>query len=624
MYSGGYTGKILRIDLTEKKATEETLPLEMARDFIGGSGFGIKYLYDELDAGIDPLGPENKLVFAPGPFSGTSVPCASRISVTAKSPLTGTIAVALSGGYFPVELKFAGYDALIIEGRAATPTYLWIKDGHVRFRSAKTLWGMKTPDCQQTIKNELKDQNIRVACIGPAGENLSKIACIINEMRAMGRKGLGAVMGAKNLKAIAIRGTGSVPVASPEKLKTGVAKMARAMKDSPILYSEFSKIGTPSNVDNTCALGIFPAKNWTATGEFTPVEQIGVDALATRNVGREFCYGCPVGCSQLKLAQKGSYAGILTEGPEFETMYSFGGQTGVDNVDAIIAADRLADELGLDSISAGVAIGFAMELFEKGILSEKDTGGLSLQFGDHAVMMTLLRLMAFREGIGELLSDGVREAAVRIGKGADRYAMHVKGLELPAYDVRGAKAHGLNYATSFCGADHNRGYAFQEIFGIPIPYAVDRFTIEGKGKLTKWNQDVRIATTDCPTMCAFLLDMAVAPIATQNTADLMRAVTGLDFSGDDVEKVGERINNLARAFNVREGFGRKEDTLPARIMTEPIPDGASKGQRISQADLDAMLDEYYEARGWDVQTGHPKKDKLEELGLGYVADQIAD
>jgi len=288
-------------------------------------------------------------------------------------------------------------------------------------------------------------------------------------MRAMGRKGLGAVMGAKNLKAIAIRGTGSVPVASPEKLKTAVAKMAKAMKDSPILYSEFSKTGTPSNVDNTCALGIFPAKNWTATGEFTPVEQIGVDALATRNVGREFCYGCPVGCSQLKLGQKGPYAGILTEGPEFETMYSFGGQTGVDNVDAIIAADRLADELGLDSISAGVAIGFAMELFEKGILSTEDTGGLSLRFGDHAAMMTLLRLMAFREGIGELLSDGVREAAARIGKGADRYAMHVKGLELPAYDVRGAKAHGLNYATSFCGADHNRGYAFQEIFGIPIP-----------------------------------------------------------------------------------------------------------------------------------------------------------
>jgi aldehyde:ferredoxin oxidoreductase len=622
MYKGGYTGRILRVNLSKKEAKEEALPLEVARDFIGAAGFGIKYLYDELKAGTDPLGPENELIFAAGPFCGTTVPCASRIAVTAKSPLTNAVGMALSGGYFPVEMKFAGYDAMIIEGKAEKPTYLWIKDGKVTFRSGSTVWGMKTTDCQQIIKNELNDQNIRIACIGPAGENLSKIACIINEMRAVGRKGLGAVMGSKNLKAIAVRGTGSVAVASEKKLKTAREGMTKAMKESPVLYPDFSKLGTPMVVDATCALGIFPGKNFSATGEFAPVEQIGVEAQNTRNVGREHCYGCPVGCSQLHLARTGSYAGIVTEGPEFETMYSFGGETGVDNIDSIIAADRLSDELGLDTISAGVAIGFAMELFEKGILSTADTGELDLHFGNHEAMVTLLRWIAYREGIGDILSDGVKAAAEKIGKGAEQYAMHVKGLELPGYDVRGAKAHGLNYATAYTGADHNRGYAFQEIFGIPLPYAVDRFAVEGKGKLTKWNQDVRSATCDAPTMCAFLLDMAVPAIATQNTAALMDAVTGISYATDEIQKVGERMNNLARAFNSREGFTRADDTLPERLMTEPLKEGASKGHFISKDDLKQTLDEYYTERGWDLNTGSPTRVKLEELGLGYVADEL--
>ncbi|MEJ2723400.1 MAG: aldehyde ferredoxin oxidoreductase family protein [Deltaproteobacteria bacterium] len=622
MYQGGYTGKILRVNLSEQTAAEEPLPLEMARDYIGGAGFGIKYLFDEVNPGADPLGPGNKLIFASGPFSGTSIPCASRMAVTAKSPLTGAVGMSLSGGHFPVELKFAGYDALIIEGRAAKPTYIWINDGKTHFRSAKKVWGMKTSDCQQIIKNELKDQNVRIACIGPAGENLCKIACIINEMRAFGRKGLGAVMGSKNLKAVAVRGRTPVAVFSREKLKAARDAMAKAMKASPVLYPEFAKTGTPSNVDNTCALGIFPAKNWTATGEFTPVEEIGVEALQSRNVGSQACYGCPVGCSQLKIARTGPYAGVMAEGPEFETLYSFGGETGVDDMDAIIAADRMSDELGLDTISAGVVIGFAMELYEKGIIGPHDTGGIELKFGNHEAMVTLLGLIARREGIGALLADGVRIAAQKINQGAEACALHVKGLELPGYDVRGAKAHGLNYATSYTGADHNRGYAFQEIFGDPIPQAVDRLTTEDKGKLTKWNQDVRTATADCPTMCVFLLDMAVAHMATENTAALMEAVTGLVYAPEEIARVGERINNLAKAFNVREGFTRADDTLPRRLMTEPLQAGASKGYVISQNDLDQMLDEYYEARGWDRDTGIPTRKKLVELGLEYVTEQL--
>jgi aldehyde:ferredoxin oxidoreductase len=263
-----------------------------------------------------------------------------------------------------------------------------------------------------------------------------------------------------------------------------------------------------------------------------------------------------------------------------------------------------------------------MELYEQGILSKEETGGFELNFGNHEAMVTLLRLMAFREGIGDMLSDGVKVAAEKIGKGSEKYAMHVKGLELPGYDVRGAKAHGLNYATSYTGADHNRGYAFQEIFGNPIPYEVDRFATEGKGKLTKWNQDVRSVTCDAATMCAFLLDMAVPAIATQNTADLMEAVTGLKYTAEEVETVGERMNNLARAFNVREGFTRDDDRLPERLMTEPLEAGASKGHFISKDDLKQMLDEYYRERGWDLNTGAPTREKLQGLGLGYVADAI--
>jgi aldehyde:ferredoxin oxidoreductase len=594
----------------------------MAKKFIGGAGFGIKFLFDEIKAGTDPLGPDNKLIFASGPLSGTNVPCTSRMSVTGRSPLTGAVGMALSGGHFPVELKWAGYDAMIIEGKSEEPIYVTIKDGDVKFRSAKKLWGMKTIDTQQIIKNDLHDQNVRVACIGPAGENKIKIASIINEWRAVGRKGLGAVMGSKNLKAIAIRGKGKVAIADKDKLKGARKAFTEAMKESEILYPTFSKTGTPMVVDATSGIGIFPTRNYLTTGEYNAAETLGVQVQMTRNVGSEACYGCPVGCSQLKLAKTGAYEGILTEGPEFETMYSYGGVTGVDNIDAVIAADRLADELGIDTISSGVSIAFAMELYERGILTKKDTGGIELTFGNDEAMITVLKQMAYREGIGDLLADGTRAAAEKIGKGSEKYAMHVKGLELPAYDVRGAKAHGLNYATSYTGADHCRGYAFQEIFGIPIPHEVDRFAAEGKGELTKWNQDIRMGTTDAPTMCAFLFDMALVGFAAQNTASLLEAVTGFTYTPDDILLAGERINNLAHAFNVREGFTRAHDTLPERILTEPLKGGTSKGHFISKDELDQMLDEYYTARGWDIATGIPSREKLTELGIEYVADQM--
>lgn len=614
MYKGGYTGKILRVDLTDQTTKEEAVSEELAKNYLGGAGFAIKYLYDELKPGTPALDKENRLIFAVGPLTATGAPCSSRMAVVAKSPLTNAVGMALAGGHFPAEMKRAGYDMIIIEGKAEKPTYLAIKEGEVRFRSAAKLQGMMTTDTQLFIKEELGDHNYRVACIGPAGERLVPMACIINERRAAGRKGLGAVMGSKNLKAIAVRGHQRPAIADAAKFKKARQAMNKAMKDSEVLYPHFAKNGTPMIIDDMTKMGIYSTKNWSATGEVDLVKEQGRDAQHEMIITKSHCADCPVGCTQVKLVKEGPYAGYLSEGPEFETTYSLGSTAGVGYLPAIIAADRICDEYGIDTMSAGVTIGFAMELYEKGILTKKDTGGIDLKFGNHQAMIELLRQMAFKEGLGAILCQGTKKMAEKIGKGSGDYAMQVKGLELPAYDVRGAKAHGLNYATSYTGADHNRGYAYQEIFGIPHPEEVDRFVIKGKGRLTKWNQDVRCVTCDCSTMCAFLLDMAVPDIACQNTADLVNAATGMRLTADEVQQIGERINNVARLFNIGEGFSRKDDTFPKRIMTEAIKAGDSAGQLISQADLDTMLDEYYEARGWDKE-GNPTAAKLKELGL---------
>jgi len=618
---GGYTGKVLRVNLTDKTYKIESLSEKMARDYVGGAGFGIKYLYDEVPAGTDPLSSNNKLIFAAGPLTGTRTPSTSRLALATKSPLTGAVAMSLSGGYFPVELKFAGYDVLIIEGKSDEPVYLWIKDDKIAFHSAEKLWGTTTFDCAQLIKDHLNDQNIRVASIGPAGERQSKMASIMNENnRAFGRRGVGAVMGAKNLKAIAVRGTNKVPVASEDAFKIAHSKMLKAFKEAPGLYPALGQFGTPCVIEVLWGLGAFPAKNFTATGEWDPVPGLGVGANEARKIGKEPCFGCPVACSQVKLVKEGPYAGKLSV-PEYESLYSFGGQLGVDNLDSVIYADRMCNELGLDTISTGVTIGFAMELYEKKILTKEDTDGLELKFGNHEAMLELIPKIAYRQGFGNVLSDGVKIAAEKIGKGSEKYAMHIKGLELPGYDPRALKTHGLSFATTYTGADHNKGYASQDVFGAPVPEPVDRLDPKGKGRITKWNQDHRAVCCDAATMCNLVMDANFEAGPAQNTADLLNGICGFDFTADEVLKVGERINNLARAFNVREGFDRKDDTFPERILTEPLEKGASKGQYIPKEDLDLMLDEYYAERGWD-KNGIPTKEKLAELGLEDVIKDL--
>jgi len=622
MLKGGYTGKVLRIDLTEQKYAEEPLREDVAAKYLGGSGVGIKYLLDEIPAKCDPLGPENKLIFSLGPLCGTDTPCASRLKVVTKSPVTGTATKASTGGFFPAEIKFAGYDMIIIEGKAEKPTYVWIRDGRVAFRDAKHIWGMNTVDTQQAIKDTLGDQNIRTACIGPAGEKLSLMGAIINEKHAAGRKGVGAVMGSKNLKAIAIRGNTEVPINDPEAYKDARKFMLDAMKASHHLYSGFSKSGTPMTIDVTSAMGVCPTKNFSNTGEWDAAEYLG-DEIGQKeyNITREFCYQCPVGCSQVKLARKGPFKGVASI-PEYETLFSFGSMTMMESFDPVIAADKLCDDYGLDSISCGVTIAFAMELYEKGILTLADLDGIDLKWGDGEAMNKMIHKMAYRDGIGDLLADGVKAAAEKIGKGSEKYAMHVKGLELPGYDPRGVKAHGLSYATSYEGANHNSGYAFQEVFSIPVPYAVDRLEYKGKGKLTKWNQDNRTVTCDCAPMCAFIMDMALADTCQQNTANLVNALSGSAYTAEEITLCGERVNNVARIFNIREGFSRADDDLPERIKTEPLKEGGSKGSYIPQEELEYMLDEYYDARGW-TKDGVPTKEKLISLGMEEEMAELA-
>jgi aldehyde:ferredoxin oxidoreductase len=353
-------------------------------------------------------------------------------------------------------------------------------------------------------------------------------------------------------------------------------------------------------------------------------------------VRKEGCYRCPVSCHVFRMASEGPYAGFLTDGPEFETDYAMGGTTGVENAGAIYAADRMCDEYGLDTMSTGASIAFAMELYERGLLKPAQTDGLDLRFGNDAAMLELIRKIAYREGLGDILADGVRRAAELLGPETQYFALHVKGLELPGYDVRGAKAHGLNYATAYTGADHNRGYAGQEIFGGTIPIPVDRLATENKAALTKWNQDMKTALCDCPTLCAFLLSDGATlfnPVdeglgddlterRVENLAKLIRSTTGMDFSASDLRLLGERVNTLARAYNAREGFSRKDDTLPRRLMEETLTAGASRGAVFSHDQLDGLLDEYYELYGYD-RNGIPTRRRLEDLGLGYAADELA-
>jgi len=592
---------VLRIDLTSGRVEEQDIPEEVYHDFLGGRGLGARILFDELKPDTDPLSPENKLVFAVGPLTATRSPTSGRVSISTKSPLTGTILDCNAGGHWGPELKRAGYDAVIIEGRAEMPSIIVIDNGKTEIRPAGGLWGKGVHESTSAV-SKIDGKEFKVACIGPAGENEVLISSIMLDKAGDGRRGgvaarggPGAVMGSKNLKAVAVRGNGDVKVHDADALSFFVAETNKKLKESPITSRALPRFGTDVLMNVINAHGMLPVRNF----------QEGYSELADRVSGEELthtilrkrsaCYGCPIGCGR-----KTKTDGPSGDGPEYESTFALGPECGVFDIRAVAEANYLCNDLGIDTISAGVTIGCAMELSERGVLEQK------IRFGDSQAVKDLIVKIARREGLGELLAQGSKRFADACG--APEYSMSVKGLELPAYDPRGAQGMALAYATSNRGGCHLRGYMIGwEVLG--VPKLIDRFTWSGKADLLAREQDL-YAAMDSLVVCKFV----GYNVNQEYLARLLRAVTGHEYTPEDVMTIGERIYNLERCFNIREGFARKDDTLPRRFLEEPLKEGGSSGVTVR---LDEMLDEYYNVRHWN-RDGVPTAQLLDELGLGFA------
>ena len=609
MAKGGFFGKILRVNLSKKKVTTSALPDEFIKDYLGGRGVGARILYEENPPRVDPYSPENRFILFTSPIMGTSAPCCVKYSLITKSPISGTILMSLAGGFFGPALKRTGYDGMIIWGRAKEPVYLKIVDQEVEILDARDLWGKDTLETQEILQSKMKTREAKVACIGPAGENLVRYASIFSESHACGRGGGGAVMGAKNLKAIVVQGTQKVPLADEGAFEGYIKNTILTKFRGSEKAKKFGAYGTPGVLAIVNTQGILPTRNY-QQGTFEGAAAIDGEAVKQAAIRHESCFRCPVACRSYTRVESGEYAGSETEGPEYETLFSFGSNLGNANLGSIIAANKLCTRYGLDTISTGNVLGFAMELFERGILSPKDTAGIELRFGNHQILGPMIQKIAFREGLGNIFAEGVKRAAEKIGKGAEDYGMEVKGLEMSGYDPRGAKGMGIAYSTAPRGGCHQRGLVVQETFGLP-PF-VDRFTNEGKGALVKSKQD-EVAVQDALGFCVFV--SRGDPMGIPEFAEMFSRATGIPATEDDLLQAGERIWNIERLYNLREGFTRKDDYLPKRFLEQPMAEGPTKGHVV---ELDKLLKDYYQQRGWD-EMGKVTPEKLEELGLKDLA-----
>jgi aldehyde:ferredoxin oxidoreductase len=606
---GGYAGKVAWIDLTRGDVREEPLSEPLLRKYLGGKALGAELLYRHLRPGVEPYDPENLLIYVTGPLTGTAFPATSRSAIVTRSPMTGTFLDSYSGGYFGPHLKFAGYDALLIRGKSPKPAYLLVEQGKISLRSAEHLWGLLTSETEDRLREELgSGGRVSVAAIGPAGEKRVRFAAVLNDRRAYGRGGTGAVMGSKNLKAVAVVGPGELSFSDRERFRELTNRTRGRISEHPFVgkTGAFAKAGTMATLDLTQETGTLPTRNWTENTS-PRAQEINADAFLALAVRQQACWACPIGCSRETRATLHGRE-TLTEGPEYETMYAFGTNCDVHDPAVIIRADRLCDDYGLDAISCGAAIGFAMECFEAGLLSPEETEGLALRFGDGDTLLRAVDLIAAREGIGRLLGEGVKRASERI-RGSEGRAVHVKGLELPGYDPRGMKGQGLSYAVSDRGGCHLRSNTLRtELLGLPKP--IDRYGYEEKAAMVRELQ-LTYATLDSLIGCVF----GAFAVTMEDYAEAVAAATGFAVGPAELRKVGERAWNLSRLFNVREGFGRKDDTLPPRLFTEPSTSGPSKGEVVERAAFERMLDEYYGVVGWDPQTGVPLPAKLAELEL---------
>jgi len=601
----GYGGKLLRINLSTDKIESKDLPDKLVKEYIGGRGFTARILYDELKPGIDPLGPDNKVVVASGPLAGLFVPGAGKLTFAAKSPATNSYGDSNVGGMLAAEIKFAGYDTIIIEGQAKKPSYIYINNDKVEIRDAGKHWGKGAITAERALKDELGEE-FQIAVIGPAGENRVKFACISHDFgRQAGRTGIGAVLGSKNLKAIAVRGSKSIKLSDPKGLLKLTKQAIADCQKHPAIQMWLNQ-GTASVTVWSNEQGSFPTRNF-QSGYFKDYQKISGDVMQKETiVTNKACFGCPMACGKYARVRKDG-KDYYVEGPEYETAALIGGDCAVGNITDLTYANWLCDELGLDTISGGSVAAFAMECFEKGIIGKKDTDGMELKFGDIKSFEWLMNKIARREGIGGVLAEGVKVAAQKFDKGAEKFAMQIKGLEISGYESRKAPAMLLAYMTCDIGAHHNRAWA------ITHDIAVGRDKIEGKAKRVIELQHIR-PLFDMLGCCR--LQWVELELSLEYYPKFLKVTTGMDYTFDELLKSSERVWNLTRLFLIRENkdFGRQFDYPPPRVYEEPVQNGPTKGSMVKKEDIDKLLDEYYALRGWD-KTGKPTNAKLKELSL---------
>jgi len=587
----GYKGKILYVDLSSGRLKTGSFDEDFAKAYIGGTGFGIKTLIDNQAPGIDPFDPANPLIYAVGAVSGTMVPCAaSKFGVFAKSPESHLLGESYSTGRFGAELKHAGYDIVVIKGKAPKPVYLWIDDESVQMMDASHLWGKTTWETEEIIRNDLGDQLIRVSAIGQGGENLVKTACLINDhFRAAGRTGMGAIAGSKNLKAVAVRGTQDVVVAKPEELQDLCRDLYEQAKGPAT--SKYRGLGTAANVLTLNAQAALPTRNY-QSATFEGAETVSGEYLNEHFVTKiAGCTGCPCRCEHIAEVPEGVFKGAIAR-VEYEPTMAFGPYCGVDRLDAVIKAIEYCNLYGVDAIGTGIIVGFGMECYEKGLITKEDTGGVELEFGNGEAMVEMVKKIALREDIGDLLAEGVKVASEKIGQGSAHFAMHIKGVEVTGYELRGLKTCALGYAVSRRGADHQRHGSYGWDLGGKVE--VDRYSVDKeRGKLVMGDEDT-YCIFDSIILCKFTRRLWDFDLI----AKIYTLVTGIPMTGEEMRLAGERMSNLARLYNIREGLTRKDDTLPPRIMKDPIPRGVAKGSYVHPEELDTLLDGYYGARGW--------------------------
>ena len=638
--TNGYHGKILHIDLTTGKFEVEEPGEEFYRKYLGGSALAMYYMLKEMPPGADPLGPDNILVLALSVVTGAGISGQSRITSTAKSPLTGAIGDAQGGGFFPAEMKFSGFDALVIKGKSPKPVYLWIHDGEYELRDASHLWGMVTGEAEKTIREELDDKKIEVMQIGPAGENKVRFACIINNSnRANGRTGMGAEMGSKNLRAVAVRGKKRPPIADKSKLSTLAKWGAANLDDSDI--AGMAKYGTNETTGANQESGTLPGYNFNS-GVFEGWEKLdgatmydtvlkGAAEGKQDREGRDTCYACTVRCKRVVEITEGPYQiDPYYGGPEYETTSTFGNYCAIDDLAATCKSNEICNKYGMDTISCGATISWAFEAFNEGKLTLKDTDGLDLSWGNAESMVKLTQKIAERDGFGDILAEGSERAAKKIGKGTKEYLITFKGQEAPAHMPRVKRSLAVVYAANPFGADH-QSHEHDPAIEDDFEFNAERLAVLGLNEqvetrsLNKAKMNFTVATQrlyatmDSLNICQFVFGPAWQLYGPNDIVELVRSVTGWeDFTYKDIELVGERRINMMRVFNSREGFDRKQDIIPEKFF-KPLKGGISDGWKLDKNEVESALNHYFELSGWDVKSGLPKPEKLEELGLSWIS-----